>query len=185
MPTLGLHAFPIDPARYRRFFSEGVVLWPVAAMADPLPSVKHRSRLRWWLADQALRADATAPAGALALPCENDGSPTETAVGSLLLVVGDRLITPAPPDVLESVSVGVVAEIAPSCGLVWERRPLSRDDVAVASEALLTGTAFGLAGVRQLGLRVYEWPGPRTLALQQAWGQFTGVHPATEFATEP
>ncbi len=64
-PTLGMHTFPLPLGRYQAFFEEGIALGvPIQHLANPSglidPRIKHRSRLHWWLADQALRLKADA-----------------------------------------------------------------------------------------------------------------------------
>ncbi|HXD87074.1 MAG TPA: aminotransferase class IV [Urbifossiella sp.] len=192
-PTLGMHTYPLPFARYRRFFTEGAVLaaagFQSSARADALsPTVKHRSRLSWWITEQRLR-DPESPfykPGAVAVMMNGSG-PGDTAIGSILSVADDSVIAAEEGSVLESISVRVVAELCADMGIPFRRRPL--DPVAenedAIKEVLLAGTGFCLAGVREFALREesrrYAWPGPIYQKLLAAWSELVGVDIAQQF----
>jgi branched-subunit amino acid aminotransferase/4-amino-4-deoxychorismate lyase len=167
-PTVGMHTVPLPTARYRRFFTDGVTLEVTGSLPTGLPmSVKHRSRLHWWLAERAAREP-----GAVATLLAADGSP-DTAVGGVLAVWGDTIVRPPAGSVLESVSVGVVRELCCRLGLTFAEGAV---DFADATEVLLAGSGFGLAGVRRVvGGREFAWPGPVLGKLQTAWSDLVGL----------
>lgn len=167
-PTVGMHTFPLPVARYRRFFADGVTLEAAGALPAGLPAdVKHRSRLHWWLAERAL----TNP-GAVPILLAPDGSP-DTAIGGVLAVRGGAVVRPPAGSVLESVSVGVVRELCGRLGLPFAEGAV---DLAGATEVLLAGSGFGLAGVRRVaGVREFAWPGPVLVELQAAWSDLVGL----------
>ena len=178
-PTLGMHTIPLSFQRYRRFFADGITL----AIAGLLPSdgivpnhVKHRSRLHWWLAHQAM----TDPDAVPVLLDQNGVA--DTAIGSVLVVRGDRVIRPYPGSVLESVSLTVVRDLCEAIGLKFDEEQVDFRELATDSritEVLLTGSGFGLAGVRRITTNHSEhainWPGPVLRRLQQAWSKLVGV----------
>lgn len=210
-PTLGMVTYPLPFARYRRFFTEGVTL-VVAGMQhahshDLLPPrVKHRSRLHWHVASQALRdpaahlywrLDPPATNPAVVPVVLNDGA-ADTAVGSILAVLEDTVLVPVPDSVQESISTKVTRELCAATGLKGEDAPLDfrcfclpvgpgdeKTIIPRVSELLLVGTGFCVAGVRRFGCRDrcrdYAWPGPVFAKLLAAWSDLVGVDIAQQF----
>jgi len=183
-PTLGMVAYPLPFARYRRFFTEGVTLVTVGHRAvdeDDVvsPRTKHRSRMAWWKADR-LAARPPHPPGAVALLNDGPGgSITETAVANFVGVIGRSLVLPPGGRVLDGISLRVVRELSGLPGVSEGPLPLSR--VPEMSEAMLAGTGFGVAGVRRIDGHELPWPGPvfrRTLA---AWSDLVGVDVEKQF----
>jgi len=177
-PTLGMHAFPLATERYRRFFVEGVTLAvagvnPFAAGGIVPTDLKHRNRLAWWLAEQAV------PPGSVAVLTDPDGRAADAALGSIVAVRGNDLMRSPKGTVLESVSLGVLSELAERLGLGWFETDQSTAELATADELLLVGSGFGVAGVRALtaeGIeRVYDWPGLQTSRLIAAWSDLVGI----------
>lgn len=180
-PTLVMHTFPLSFARYRRFFTEGVSLAIVGRHAvaedDLAPTqVKHRSRLHWWRADHLLRQRQDVPPGCLALLTDATGHLTETAIGHLLIVRDGVVHTPPVGSVLDGISRRVVRELCEEASIPFAERPVTLADVANATEAMLCGTAFCLAGVRWIEGHTLAWPGPITSQLLAAWGKMVGVN---------
>jgi branched-subunit amino acid aminotransferase/4-amino-4-deoxychorismate lyase len=179
-PTLGLHTFGLSFARYRRFFTEGaslVLAGRHGSEEDDLapPHVKHRSRLHWWRADRLLQKRTDVPPGSLALLADGNGRLTETAIGNLLVVRNGIVHTPPVGRVLDGISLRVVRELCDEMGIAVVEAPLMPGDLAVASEAMLCGTAFCLAGVSRFDGQAIPWPGPLTQRLLAAWSAKVGV----------
>lgn len=180
--TLGMYTYPVPVERYRPFFESGVRL--VTAGCHPLggetllsPRVKHRSRMVWWLAERAMPADAVA-----VLTADSAGETlTETAIGNLLFVVGGEVVASDPALVLDGISARVVRELCSTLGIRYREDRLSRSLLRRSEEALLTGTGFGLAGVRQVDDRAIPWPGPVYRSLLAAWSRLVGVDVEREF----
>jgi branched-chain amino acid aminotransferase len=184
--TIGMHTIPLDFGRYRPFFAEGVTLvCPGFQPSDPAallpPRVKHRSRMHWWLAEQALCRSNAVP-GAVALLRDGEGAWTETAVGNLLVVRGGGVISVARSAVLDSISLRVVEELCDQLGIPFAESRLGPGGDP-PSEAMLTGTAFCLAGVRSLDGTTLPWPGPVFQRLLAAWSDTVGVGIAHQFYT--
>ena len=169
-PTVGMHAFPVPVERYRRFFDEGAVLEIVGVLPRVdggivPPSIKHRSRLHWSLAAQR----RTAPGNVPVLLDQFGGSP-DTAIGSVLAVVDDTVLRPQRGTVLESIGLKIAEEKCRDFGIAFAEfggdwRPV----FARADEVLICGSAFGIAGVRQVGVSEYAWPGKVLRALEKVW----------------
>ena len=101
-----------------------------------------------------------------------DGSP-DTAIGGVLAVRDGGVVRPPAGSVLESVSVGVVRELCGRLGLPFAEGVV---DFADATEVLLAGSGFGLAGVRRVvGVREFDWPGTVLIKLQAAWSDLVGL----------
>lgn len=189
-PTLGLATYPLPFARYRHFFTEGVTL-AVVGSAGPRwdsilpPAVKHRSRMMWHIADHKAREKTGSPA-ALALLSE-EGQLTETSVANFLVVVDGVLVSPRSGTVLDGISLRVTRELAHDAGVTSIEAPVNAFDVRNASEAMLTGTGFCLAGVRALfeggapAPHRFAWPGPAFTKLLAAWGDLVGLDIAKQF----
>jgi len=164
-PTVGMHTFPLPKERYRRFFTEGITLTRAGKLPESFvpASVKHRSRMHWWMANQSSKKPDAVPM----LIDERTGA-VDTAIGAVLVVVDGEVYRSPRGTVLDSISLALAEEV---CGRLGIR--FAEGNVATmlydAQEVLLVGTAFGAAGVQKLETRVYPWPGPVTLQLQAAY----------------
>lgn len=166
--TIGMHTFPLPAHRYERFFTEGVTLAVVGdTPAGILPvSVKHRSRLHWWLASKAVSEPGAVPV------LLGPGGAPDTAIGNVLAVEGSIVCRPEPGTVLEGISLQAARECCAKVGLGFAQRRFDLADPTI-SELLLTGSGFGIAGVRRViwpdRVREFTWPGPATPRLLAAW----------------
>jgi branched-chain amino acid aminotransferase len=185
-PTLAMHTFPIPKERYRRFFTEGVVLQTAGNIprgsAVPL-WVKHRSRMHWWHAAHTTDTPRAVPT----LVVFNKA--VDTAVGAVLAVRNGVLVRPSVFPVFDSISMRVACELATSVGIevretnVWPGGKPHGEE----SELLLVGSAFGVAGVRAFCAASandrleYPWPGPVFTMLAAAWSDLVGVDIVKQF----
>jgi branched-chain amino acid aminotransferase len=183
-PTVAMHTFPVPKERYRRFFTEGVVLEVVgpAPLNPSLPAtIKHRSRIHWWhAAHRRTTPDATAT---LLSPSLGE----DTAVGAVVAIRHGVLECPPPVGVLDSISLRVVKELAVGFGMEVKDRinwPLRPSDDGV-TEMLLTGSAFGITGVRAhvVGPDRFDfpWPGPVFTRLAAAWSHLVSIDIVKQF----
>jgi branched-subunit amino acid aminotransferase/4-amino-4-deoxychorismate lyase len=160
-----MHTLPLDPTRFGTLLTHGAKLvasrqtWPASTLA---PQLKHRSRLPWWLAEQAARA-----AGALPLFVNEQNQWTETPTANFLLVRGGVVYSPPRTQILHGVSLDVVEELCADLGIAFRERPLPIDEPG--DEALLTNTSYCVAGVAELAGRRLEWPGPIYTRLRAGW----------------
>ncbi len=177
-PTLCAHSFPLPFHLWRTMQAEGLhlVTPSVQQLPDACidPSIKHRSRLHYYLAD---REAAQIAAGARAVLLDQQGRLTETTAAGFLLVNGQQVIAPAINSVLQSISVGVVEELCRACDLSLVRRDLWPDDVQDADEALVASTPYCLAPVTQFNSKAIGngTPGPVYDQLMTAWDQLVGI----------
>jgi branched-subunit amino acid aminotransferase/4-amino-4-deoxychorismate lyase len=129
------------------------------------PRVKHRSRLAWWVIDRLPR-----PAGTVAIVTDRPGGTlTETSAANFLAVVDGVLTTPPRDRVLDGISLRVTLELADTFGVPTGERELPPGFAPRMSEAMLTGSGFGLAGVRRIDGHDVPWPGPVFVRLREAW----------------
>ena len=188
-PTLGMVTYPLPLARYRRFFTDGVTLALVginpASTVVP-PAVKHRSRMLWHVADHMARERTGNPAALGITISGHGGAFTETGVGNFLAVIDGTVTTPLRDTVLDGISLRVTEELCRTAGVPFAeaRIPLARP--LAGGEAMLTGTGFGLAGVREMFLWNpepvrFEWPGPVFRTLLAAWSDLVGLDIAKQF----
>lgn len=184
-PTLGMVTYPLPTARYRRFFTDGVTLAVVGAHGESLlsPTVKHRSRMLWHVADH--RARLIRP-GALAVLTDGRGGLTETSLANALAVVDGVVTSPPRETVLDGISLRVTRELCESLGVSFAEAPLPTAALSSFSEVLLTGTGFCLAGVSEVidaGDRSHRlpWPGPVLRKLLAAWSDLVGVDIEKQF----
>jgi branched-chain amino acid aminotransferase len=195
-PTLGLVTYPVPVGRYRGFFTEGVRLavagfQPVAAGSVLPPTWKHRSRLLWHLAERRLREQGAPPDAVAILTDAPDGNLTETAYANFGAVIDGVLTFPPPGTVLDGISEAVTRELCDGLGIAWRFAPVPLAEVPRMSEAILTGTGFGIAGVRELYSRGWqkgagarlEWPGPVFRRLLAAWSDQVGLDLAASFTS--
>jgi branched-chain amino acid aminotransferase len=174
-PTLAMSTYPIRVERYRPFFTQGVTLavagTQVTDVNDLLPpSVKHRSRLHWHIAERTVAA--THPG---AVPVVYNLFGGDTAIGGIAAVSRDgTLLLPRPEFVQDSISLKVLGELGVPTRV--EIFTLLSDDV---SELLLAGTGFGVAGVKTVHhgdrSRFFDWPGPVYQRLAKAWSALVGL----------
>ncbi len=171
-----LHTFPIPFSRYRSVIAEGARLAIPNLRAVPGacidPQRKVRSRMHWYLAEQEIRVSHP---GCQALLLDLEGNVTETATSNFLLVDGNTLVSPPVANILDGISLAKVRGFAHQLGYRFESRALSLDECHEATEALLTNSVYGVAGVREIQGRSLPWPGSVFQKLRDAWNREVGL----------
>jgi len=111
-----------------------------------------------------------------ALMLDENGFIAEGTGECVFIVRDGKLVTPPNDNSLESITQATVLEIARDMGIEIERRNITRDEVYIADEAFLTGTAAEVTPVNSLDHRVIGngKRGPVTEKLQSAY--FDAVH---------
>lgn len=85
-----------------------------------------------------------------ALLLDDQGYVAEASGASFFMVKNGVLITPPNDNSLESITQKTVIELATDMGIKVERRRISREEVYIADEAFLTGTAAEITPVRHV-----------------------------------
>jgi branched-subunit amino acid aminotransferase/4-amino-4-deoxychorismate lyase len=176
LPTLGMHTFPLPLSRYAPLFRQGAHLVVPATRQMPIssvdPRIKHRSRLHWWIAGQEAQQ---VEKGAWALLLDTNGYVTETAAANFL-IVKDGIVCTAPRTmILGGISLQTVEENCQEKGIPFQERAITLKDCLEADEALLSGTAFCLAGVSRVNDVSLSWPGKILEKLLGAWSDMVGM----------
>ena len=167
-PTFGMHTIRLSFPRYAPLFKRGARLISMkGAVSLPDPRIKHRSRLVWWITSHM--------APQTVLLTDSDGFITETAVANFLIVKDSSVISPPRDSILNGISLLTVEEICRELEIPFQGRQLTLNDCMEADEALLTGTAFCVAGVSQLNGQNIPWPGKIFERLLEAWNQRVGL----------
>ncbi len=164
-----IHLSPISFERYRQWYRLGAKLFISSVRNVPSecwsPAIKTRSRLQYYLADQA--SD-----GRVAVLLNTRGMITETSISNLL-VLGKDGILKSPPldDILHGVSLKTVVELADSISIPMQFRDLMPIDLLDASEVLMTGTTGCLWSAVEIdGQLIGDGkPGVVCRRLQDAW----------------
>ncbi len=88
-----------------------------------------------------------------ALLLDDQGYVAEATGAAFFMVRDNVLITPPNDNSLESITQKTVIEMAERLGIKVERRRISREEIYIADEAFLTGTAAEITPVRLIDAR--------------------------------
>jgi branched-chain amino acid aminotransferase len=99
---------------------------------------------------------------------DQNGFATETSGANVFIVRAGTVYTPPVASVLEGITRDTIMTLAAEIGCGVAERPLTREDIYLADEAFLTGTAAEVAPVGELdGRRIGDGSnGPITSRLQ-------------------
>lgn len=118
-----------------------------------------------------------------ALLLDDDGFIAEGSGECFFIIRNGVLISPPNDNSLESITQGMVLELARAKGIPVERRRVTRDEVYMADEAFFTGTAAEVTPIRNVDGRVIGngTRGAMTKELQEAYFDVVyGRNPAYE-----
>lgn len=106
-----------------------------------------------------------------ALLLDDEGYVAEATGASFFMIREGEIITPPSDNALQSITQKTVIEMAEKMGIKVTRRRISREEIYVADEAFLTGTAAEITPVREVDARVLGAGarGPMTEMLQSAY----------------
>jgi branched-chain amino acid aminotransferase len=88
-----------------------------------------------------------------ALLLDDQGYVAEASGASFFMVVDGVLVTPPSDNALVSITQKTVIELAQDMGIKVERRRITREELYIADEAFLTGTAAEITPVRIIDAR--------------------------------
>jgi branched-chain amino acid aminotransferase len=183
-PTVCLHTFPIPFALWAKRMQVGAhVVTPNVRHVPPQcydPSMKSRSRLHFYLADQAARQ---VDPQAIALLLDVDGHVTETSGANFLIVEQGTIVSPTLRNTLPGISRATVIELAEQLGIPFVERDISVASVMNADEAFLAGTSICLCPVTKInGTTIGDGQlGSVYRRLIVAWNNLVGVDIAGQF----
>jgi len=106
-----------------------------------------------------------------ALMLDENGFIAEGTGECIFIVRDGKLISPPNDNSLESITQSTVLELANDMGIEIERRNITRDEIYIADECFLTGTAAEITPVREFDHRVIGEGsrGPITQKIQEAY----------------
>ena len=151
-PNVGMHTYQLPFDLWSHQYTEGARLivsqhrqtdpesWPL--------SLKCRSRLHYYLADQQVRAS---DAGARALLLNRHGQVSETSTANVVAYYeSEGVVSPPRHQILPGISLQHLQEITDDVGIAFCERSLTPDELLAADEVLLTSTPFCILPVTQL-----------------------------------
>jgi branched-chain amino acid aminotransferase len=108
-----------------------------------------------------------------AIMLDAEGYVTECTGANLMLVRNGRLITPPKEAILEGITRDTVFALADEMGIETIETRISRDQLYVADEAFVCGTAAEIVGISEVDMRRIGTGqvGPITRRLQAAYGE--------------
>jgi branched-chain amino acid aminotransferase len=115
-----------------------------------------------------------------AIMLDPEGYVAECTGANLCLVRDGRLVTPPLDAILDGITRNTLLAMAADMGIDTEERRVSRDQLYVADEAFVCGTAAEVLPITQIDSRPIGdgRPGPVTARLQEAYGDAVhGKHP--------
>jgi len=111
-----------------------------------------------------------------AIMLDNQGLVSEASGENIFVVRDGRLATPSLHSVLDGITRSTVLELARDKGISVEERTITRDELYVADEVFLTGTAAEVTPIREIDHRQIGAGsrGPVTTTLQSAFFDVVG-----------
>jgi branched-subunit amino acid aminotransferase/4-amino-4-deoxychorismate lyase len=178
-PTVSVHGGPIPFAAWAHKFETGVEVCITDVRQVPAncwpPELKCRSRMHYYRADQ--EAARRFP-GARALLLDQQSFIGEASTANVVAYYADRgLVTPRLGGVLPGISQQFLFELADQLGILRREADILPDELAAATEVMLTSTSVCIQPVVKLdGKPIGDGqPGPMYRNLLDAWSQKVGV----------
>jgi branched-chain amino acid aminotransferase len=115
-----------------------------------------------------------------AIMLDGQGYVAECSGENLFVIRNNRVITPPMAPVLEGITRDALIQIAHSLGFEVVKQAISRDQLYIADEAFVCGTAAEVIAIREIDFRTIGEGrmGPVTRQIQQAYHQaIHGKHP--------
>ena len=111
-----------------------------------------------------------------AIMLDPQGYVAECTGENIFVVRNDVISTPARASILEGITRDSVIFLARDLGYTVVEEPISRDQLYIADEVFVTGTAAEVAGLREIDMRTIGngKTGPVTRVLQDAFARLIG-----------
>ncbi len=177
-PTLFIHTFELPGELWSNSVNAGQHLAISAVPQIPgkclPPTVKHRSRLSFHLADSEVRKKFP---DARAILLDQHGHVRETGTANLFLVKNGELWTAPRHSVLPGVSREIVIEIARDLAIEVHEKDFFVHDLETADEIFTTSTPYGLLAVSRLNGQslAKKSSGEVTRLILDAWNRKLGL----------
>ena len=177
-PTVLVRVRPIDFGEYAHAYQEGIhgVVTRTRSYSPQAaePKVKHFARMNFNLAE--MEANDVDP-GAWPILRDESGNLTEGTTYSVFMVTDGVLRTPGDRDILQSVSRGMVLDLARQLGIPAYEEDVQPYDLYTADEAFFSTTSPCLLPVTQVDRRQIGDGKPGRVAQQllAAWSEAVGV----------
>ncbi|MCC6507944.1 MAG: aminotransferase class IV [Pirellulaceae bacterium] len=178
-PTVIVHSVDLHWAQLAHWYRYGQAL--ITADTRNVPGecwsthLKTRSRLHYYLADQAAARSSLPYAGAAMLSI--DGYVTESSVANILMVEAGQLISPPIDSVLHGLSLRRTLRLAEQLGIPIGYRHITRAAAQAAEALMLTGSSGCLWAVSQLDDTIFADATTHSTfsRLREAWIEDVGI----------
>lgn len=173
------HLAPIPFQKLKAWYEKGTSLHTSelkvpTSEVTPI-SIKHRSRLHYWLADRSVQSNSP---GGLALLETTDGFIADTSVANIVIVTPQgRWIMPSTCNAIQGTTLRRACRLLQNNGIKIDSAEFKKEDIFRASEVLLLGTTGCIWNATQLdNVQIGADPGaPRTKWLQALWADWVGI----------
>lgn len=162
-PNIFIHLWPLSAWYPERAacYDSGVPVVVVQRLEHPAagldPSIKHRDRLAFYLAEEAAQKQDEK---AWPLLADSKGEITEGTTGNFLIIRGGILMSPPVEVALPGITRQVIAELAQKLGVDFMEHPISRDELIEADEAFFSASTFIIMPVSRIDGRTLGQPVP-------------------------
>jgi branched-subunit amino acid aminotransferase/4-amino-4-deoxychorismate lyase len=178
-PMVAMHVYSLPFQLWRDKYERGQEL-VIGSLRQPPESswprsVKHRSRLHYYLADQEA---ARCRPGARALMLDAEGRVLETSTANILAhFPGRGLVSPPLEKILPGITLAATLELAARSGIATSFGDIFPQELRDANEIVMTSTPWCLLPVAAIeGVAVGNGrPGPIFRALLAAWNGLVGL----------
>ena len=134
---------------------KGIRVMTSSIMRNPVRSTFGRAKaVANYLNSQMAKYEAIESGFEEALMLDSNGFAAEGTGECLFIVRDGKLISPPNDNSLESITQGMVLELAREMGIEIERRNITRDEIYICDEAFFTGTAAEVTPINELDHRV-------------------------------
>jgi branched-chain amino acid aminotransferase len=178
-PTCIMHLIELPYSRLAKWYTEGADL--CLGQNHVVPSscwpneIKSRSRLPYFLADSVTKRNQL---DSLAVLTTTQGFVSDTSVANLLIVdERGHFISPRKEDILVGCTLRAVERLLQKCDTAIQFRDIEPNEIASASEVLLTGSTGGVWFANTFGGRRIGPGNDRTQfqKLAQLWREHVGM----------